>query len=183
MGVGLNVTQYIEAILQREGGFVDHPNDKGGPTNWGITEQVARSFGYFGDMRQLPRETAFNIYLERYWAQPKFDKVNDLSQSIAEEMLDTGVNMGTGTAAKFLQRALNVLNVQEQHYPDIEVDGSIGRMTLFALSSFLNRRGREGEAVLLKMLNSQQSVRYMEIAERDKRQETFQFGWQRHRVS
>ncbi|MFN3983729.1 MAG: glycoside hydrolase family 108 protein, partial [Caldilinea sp.] len=118
----MNVTQYIEAILQREGGFVDHPYDKGGPTNWGITEHVARSFGYFGDMRQLPRETAFNIYLERYWVQPKFDKVNDLSQSIAEEMLDTGVNMGTGTAAKFLQRALNVLNVQEQHYPDIEVD-------------------------------------------------------------
>ncbi len=52
----------LEFVLAREGGFVDHPNDRGGPTCWGITEQVARAHGYRGDIRELPRSTAEAIY-------------------------------------------------------------------------------------------------------------------------
>jgi lysozyme family protein len=174
---------YIDDLIKKEGGYVDHPHDKGGPTNWGITQQVARAWGYTGHMRDLPRQTAVAIYRDRYWVQPRFDQVNRISLPIAEELLDTGVNMGPAVASRFLQRALNVLNMQETRYPDIAVDGAIGRMTLSALESFIKWRGREGEIVLLRMLNGQQSVRYMEIAERDKRQESFQFGWQLHRVS
>src|SRR4051812_11797343 len=46
----------IEALIDREGGYVDHPADKGGPTCFGITEAVARAQGYSGPMRQLPRD-------------------------------------------------------------------------------------------------------------------------------
>lgn len=173
---------YIDELIEREGGFTDHPADRGGPTNWGITESVARAFGYLGRMEDMPRSTARRVYLERYWTQPRLDQVNEYSQLIAEEMLDTGVNMGTATAGKFLQRALNVLNNQGKSYPDIEVDGAVGRVTLAALRALLVNRGKDGETVLLRMLNAQQSVRYMEIAERDPTQEVFQFGWQRQRV-
>lgn len=179
----MNIDKYVDDVIRREKGYVNHPHDRGGPTNWGITEQVARAFGYEGDMRNLPQSTAKRIYKERYWLQPKFDAVDNISPMLAEELLDTGVNMGQGVAATFLQRALNVLNAQETHYPDIAVDGAIGRMTLFALREYLKRRGREGELVLFKMLNGQQSVRYIEIAERNKSQESFQHGWQAHRVT
>jgi lysozyme family protein len=179
----VNVEDYISQIIAREGGYADHPNDRGGPTNHGITQQVARAFGYMGDMRTMSVTIARQIYRERYWFQPGFSLVNMRSKTIAEELLDTGVNMGPGTAARFLQRALNTLNTDQQHYPDIGVDGAVGKMTLYALDQFLTRRGEDGVKVLLRMLNGQQSVRYIEISEADKRQESFQFGWQLHRVS
>lgn len=179
----MSIEQYIETLLGVEGGYVDHPHDRGGPTNWGITQEVARAWGYRGNMRDLPRPVAANIYRERYWTQPKFDEVNKLSAAIAEEMFDAGVNLGPAVATRFLQRALNVLNQAETLYRDVDVDGAIGRLTLAALETYLKRWKKDSEVVLLRMLNAQQSVRYMELAERDKRQESFEYGWQRQRVS
>ena len=50
------VDTLIEDLIEREGGekFTDHPSDRGGPTRWGVTEAVARAFGYEGDMRTMP---------------------------------------------------------------------------------------------------------------------------------
>ena len=177
------VTDVIDALIAREGGYVDHPADRGGPTRWGITEQVARAWGYAGDMQELPRETAEAIYLERYWTGPGFNQVAARTDTIAEELLDTGVNMGPMVASRFLQRALNVLNRGASVYPDVAVDGVIGRMTLHALDRFIAARGPEGLKVLLRMLNAQQSVRYIELAEARPSQEDFEYGWQRERVS
>lgn len=178
----MNIEQYLDDLLAREGGYVDHPDDPGGATNFGITETVARAWGYHGRMQDLPRSVARAIYRDRYWTQPRFDQVAEHSAAVAEELLDTGVNMGTGVAARFLQRALNVLNAEGKTYPDVEVDGVLGRMTVAALRAFLATRGKDGHVVLWKMLNAQQSVRYIEIAERTPSQEAFQFGWQHHRV-
>ena len=173
----------LSALCDREGGYVDHPADRGGPTCWGITEQVARAYGYTGEMRSLPRATAEAIYRERYWVAPKFDQVASRSTVIGEELLDTGVNMGPAVAAKFLQRSLNVLNRQAKAYPDIAADGLIGPMTLHALDQYIAQRGGEGVVVLLRLLNSLQAARYVEIAERDPTQEVFIYGWLRARVA
>lgn len=178
----MSIDAYIDGLIRREGGYVDHPADRGGPTNWGITEAVARAFGYQGEMRDMPQDIARAIYRERYWTQPKFDQVNAISPMLAEELLDTGVNMGSATAARFLQRALNVLNREGQSWPDVAVDGSIGRMTLAALHAFLRERGPDAQHVLWQMLNAQQAVRYIEIAEARPSQEAFMYGWQAHRV-
>lgn len=179
----MKVDDYIDALIAREGGYVDHPADRGGPTNWGITEQVARAFGYHGRMQDMPRALAKSIYLERYWEAPKFNLVNEHSAPVAEELLDTGVNMGTGVAARFLQRALNVLNADGKHYPDIAVDGAIGRVTIAALRAYLGARGKDGHVVLLRALNAQQAVRYIELAEARPSQEAFVHGWLLHRVA
>ena len=179
----MTLTDSIDKIIEIEGGYSNHPSDKGGPTMFGITEQVARAYGYLGDMQHLPRSTAVAIYLQRYWFAPKFNRVAELSPLIAEELMDTGINMGTGAASKFLQRALNTLNKRAAAYPDVTVDGTSGNITLFALKEFLKLRGKAGETVLYKMLNAQQSVRYMEISERNPSQEDFQFGWQNARVA
>lgn len=178
----MNLHDTVDALIGREGKYSNNPADKGGETMWGITVAVARAFGYAGPMASMPRSTAEQIYTERYWLQPGLDKVAALNEAIAEELLDTGVNMGSAVAGKFLQRALNVLNQDDKLYPNIVVDGGVGRMTLAALSAFLQARGQGGIAVLLSMLNAQQSVRYMEIAEANTAQETFEYGWQLNRV-
>jgi len=178
----MNLQATIDALVGREGGYANDPADRGGETMWGITAAVARAFGYAGAMRDMPRGVAVQIYTERYWTQPLFDQVAQRSAAIAEELLDTGVNMGTGIAARFLQRALNVLNQQAQTFPDVAVDGALGKVTLAALDSLLEARGKDGETVLLRMLNGQQAVRYIEIAEVNPGQERFEFGWQLNRV-
>lgn len=178
----MNLLETLNVLIGREGKYSNHQADKGGETMWGITAATARAFGYTGPMKDMSRTVAEAIYTERYWLQPKFDKVASLDLEIAEELLDTGVNMGPSVAGKFLQRALNVLNQGDKLYPNLTVDGAIGNMTLHALKVLLDARGAGGRTVLLRMLNAQQSVRYIELAEANASQESFEYGWQLNRV-
>jgi hypothetical protein len=84
----------IEEVIAREGGFVDHPADRGGPTRWGVTETVARANGYDGPMRSLPRDVAADIYRRLYWERPRFDAISARAPALAAELFDTGINMG-----------------------------------------------------------------------------------------
>src|SRR3546814_15468233 len=84
------------------GGFVDHPADRGGPTNWGITSAVARGEGFMGAMAALPQSLARSIYRRRYWETPGFHRVAEIAAVVAEELFDTGVNMGPAVALGFL---------------------------------------------------------------------------------
>lgn len=179
----MNFEPIIDAILVAEKGFVDNPADRGGPTNHGITEAVARKNGYDGPMQDLPVSLAREIYRRRYIAEPKFDLVALIDADIGAELIDTGVNMGPAHPAMFLQRWLNAFNDAGSRYADLFVDGRIGQVTLDALRAFLKWRGAEGRMVMLRALNSLQAVRYLEIAERDPSQRTFAYGWVRGRVS
>lgn len=169
----------IDAIIEVEGGYVSDPSDSGGETNFGITEQVARAAGYSGPMKELPRETAFEIYSKRYWDAVRGDDLAALSERVAEEVVDTGVNMGIGRAGKFLQQALNVLNDRGRLYSDISVDGAIGPGTVAALKAYLEKRD---EMVLLTALNCLQGAFYMDLAGRRDKDERFVYGWLKNRV-
>jgi Glycosyl hydrolase 108/Predicted Peptidoglycan domain len=157
------IDQLIEEVIEREGDYVDHPDDRGGPTRWGITESVARRQGYMDDMRHLPRSDAAAIYRRLYWVAPAFDKVAEITPKLAAEMFDTGINMGTGTAAGFLQRALNALN-RNGH------------------DAFFRQRGAAGEDVLLKAVEALQGAHYVRLAETRPSQEAFLYGWLANRI-
>lgn len=179
----VTVEQLIDGVLEREGGYVDHPSDRGGPTRFGITEAVARAHGYAGPMRQLPRDEAAGIYRRLYWVRPKFDQVAQRTVNLAAELFDTGVNMGPSVAITFLQRALTALNRNGKDYPDLTPDGRIGKQTLHALDAFLFTRGRQaGETVLLRALEALQGERYLRLAERRPANEAFLYGWLANRV-
>lgn len=178
----MDIDELISGVIGREGDYSNHPADKGGPTRWGVTEHVARAYGYKGDMRTLPRETAAAIYKRRYWTDVRFDQVAAVYPKVAEEMFDTGINMGQAVAAKFLQRALNLLNMGATTYPDLSIDGQIGAMTVAGLKSFKQRRGVAGQAVLLKTLDGFQVVRYADITEGRPANEAFFYGWIANRV-
>jgi len=177
------VDKTIDGIIKAEGGYVDHPNDRGGPTCWGITVAVARANGYQGDMHDLPIGFARAIYERRYITEPRFDQVMAIHEAIGTELIDTGVNMGPSRAAEFLQRWLNAFNARGSRYPDMFVDGRLGPISLDALRKFLVWRGAlEGGSVLLKALNHIQGARYLELAEANKTQEDFIYGWVRSRT-
>lgn len=178
----MDPTNLIDAVIDREGGYVDHSDDPGGATRWGITQATARAHGYTGDMRLLSRDRAAAIYRGAYWLRPALDRVADQAPALAAELFDTGVNMGPGVAAAFLQRALNALNRGASDYPDIAIDGAIGARTLAALDGFLTRRGRSGETVLLKAVEALQGERYLSLAERRPAAEAFLYGWLANRI-
>jgi len=173
----MTVDEIIERVLKAEGRYVNNPDDRGGETNWGITKATARAHGYNGPMRDLPRATAKQIYLDTYVVRPGFAKIAVLSPSIAAELVDTGVNMGPTVASRFLQRSLNALNQRGADYADIAVDGAAGPGTRTALTKYLAKRGPEGEARLLALLNALQGARYVELCEGRQANETFMYGW------
>lgn len=166
-----------------EGDYSDDPNDSGGKTRYGVTEAVARAYGYNGDMRALPFATAREIYRAQWWKLMRLDSVASLSEPIALEMFDTGVNRSQAFAVQSLQRALNSLNREQADYQDIASDGVMGALTLFALGQFLSKRGKDGEIVLLRALNCLQGASYIELAEHRPKDEAFVYGWLLRRVS
>jgi lysozyme family protein len=177
-----DIEALLDELIEREGGYVNHPADRGGPTRFGITEAVARAHGYGGAMAELPRDEAAAIYRRLYWLRPKFDEVAKRSPSLAAELFDTGANMGPAVAATFLQRALTALNRNGRDYPDLVPDGRIGERTLQALDAFLAIRGGSGETVLLRAIEALQGERYLRLAERRPANEAFLYGWLANRI-
>lgn len=116
----MNFDQAFDELLKHEGGYVNHKDDKGGATRYGITEAVARDVGYRGDMRDLPLDLAKRIYQDRYWHAVKAEQ---LPAQVRYLVFDAAVNSGVGQAARWLQRAVGVKD-----------DGVIGPQTLLALS-------------------------------------------------
>jgi lysozyme family protein len=171
-----------ETVLGKEAGYSDDPRDSGGQTKYGITEAVARAFGYVGPMNLLGLDQAKAIYRSRYWDALQLDRVASVAPAVAGELFDTAVNLGTDQAAIFLQRALNVLNKEGSWYPDVKADGRIGSMTLASLREFVCRRGAEGQLVLMRALNALQGAFYVELAERRAKDEAFVYGWLLNRV-
>lgn len=161
----------ISEILRKEGGYVNDPMDSGGETNFGITLQVARWYGYTGSMKDMPVSVAYQIYSDRYWDSVR---ASDMPDAVAEEIVDTAVNMGVKRASEFLQRSLNALSSCQ-----LEVDGLVGSKTIDALSGYLEKRDTE---TLLKALNCLQGAFYIELTERREKDKRFVYGWLKNRV-
>lgn len=176
------IKRIIDGVIAVEGGYVDHKDDPGGATKFGITQAVARANGYSGHMRDLPRSTAFQIYHTRYVVGPNFDDVAAIDEKVAEELIDTGVNAGQQRAAAWFQEALNGLNSRGADYPEVVADGDIGPATLSAFTAFKRRRGSAGTLIMLRALDALQGAHYMRLARDNSKFESFLNGWLLHRI-
>jgi lysozyme family protein len=114
----------IEEVIAREGGFVEHPADRGGPTKFGITKgTLARWRGRVvttGDVKTLDIGEARNIYQVLYVSQPGFA---ELPEPLRTQVVDFGVHSGPVQAVRALQRVLSVT-----------CDGVLGAQTRAALA-------------------------------------------------
>ncbi len=171
------VQEIVDYIIDVEGGYVDNKDDSGGETKYGVTEKVARAKGYKGHMSELPITFAQDLYVTEYYLAPKFNLVAEVSETLAKEMMDSGVNVGYRTPIKWFQRLLNVSNCKQKYYKDIEVDGYLGNKSIGAYTALCKRRGElEAERYIFNGLNSFQQVYYVELAERREKDETFVYG-------
>ncbi|WP_282235651.1 glycoside hydrolase family 108 protein [Salinicola endophyticus] len=172
----------IAEVIDREGGAVDHPADRGGPTRYGITEAVARADGYTGDMRDFPLAWAIRIYERRYWDSLALDSIQPVSETLVSYLFDYGVNSGPGRSGLELQMTLNALNDQQRLYPDVAEDGAVGSQTLAALDGYRRARGAEGVTVLAEAINGCRIAFCRELTRKRPTQEAFAYGWFRRVV-
>ena len=128
--------EIIEVVLEHEGGYVDDPDDRGGATNWGVTQAVYENFvGYKCDkeeIKNMDEETAKEIYHEKFWKPSRADK---LPAEVRETYFDMVVNHGQGGAVKILQQACNNKRKPENY---IDLDGGIGPNTIRAAKNLKN---------------------------------------------
>lgn len=170
----------IREVIGTEGGYVDDPEDSGGETRWGITEAVARQWGYDGHLSEFPETVAHEIYERGYWHPVCGDTLLQLSESVIKELFDTAVNCGVKRASQFLQTSLNAFNRRGKDYADVTTDGKIGPATRKALRSYLSRRE---DAVLVKALNCLQGAHYLSISQARPKDERFVYGWFKNRIT
>lgn len=160
----------FKEVIKIEKGYVNSEFDRGGETKFGISKKTYPEL----DIANLTLSDAKDIYFLDFWNCEFLTLSNIKDKEIAIELFDTSVNMGQEVAGKFLQTALNHMNRNQKIYKDLLVDGHIGAITLKALETIL-KRGEK--AKLLKALNGEQYVRYIEIITRHPEQEMNFVGW------
>ncbi len=158
----MSIEKYIATIIEREGGYVDHPDDKGGPTKFGITlktlQEIKGSQMNAADIAELSPEDAYKIYKENYLVKPGIINIKDYK--LQALMLDAAINHGASRAIKFLQK---ILCVQE--------DGIIGSITIQMANSFSN------PDLLRKKYICARIKFYGAIVNKDHTQAVFIEGW------
>lgn len=172
----------INRVIGIEGAFVNDSRDSGGATKYGITAATARQYG-IADVSGITVDQAFDIYIRGYWDKMSLDHVATLAPELAEELFEQAVNMGNVRPTEWLQRILNVLNLNGTHYADLKIDREMGEKTILALTAFLKRRGERGIKILVNGLNAYQSAFYFDLAGRREKDEAFAYGWQANRVA
>lgn len=151
----------IAAILAREGGYVDHPADRGGPTKYGITMRTLAAWRGHPvtkeDIRNLTEDEAARIYEQRYLKAGRLDRIAD--SQLQELVLDCAVHHGMTRAIRLLQQALGVAD-----------DGIFGPQTERALA-----QAEKGS--LVARLVRRRCLFMAEIVRRDPTQAAFIVGW------
>ena len=154
----------VEKMFPLEGGFCNDPDDKGGPTNMGVTLATWKSQGYdkdgdndidIDDLKLITSEDVINL-LRWYWNRWKADQI--VNQSIAEFLVDWVWNSGTA-GIKIPQRVLKV-----------GADGKVGPMTINAVNN----------ANQLELFNDLKAARREfidDICDNDWSQRKFKQGW------
>ena len=157
--------------IEKEGGFSNDAEDRGGRTNLGISEAVFEDalrrdiISGISDIRFLTIAQAKAIYKADYWFPIKLDMIQN--QEIAAEIFDTAVNMGRSRAIKIVQESLNFLGEK------LDVDGIMGNLTLVAIQKWINKDVR----ALFVCLNGFQFMKYVDIVRNDSSQIRFSRGW------
>lgn len=159
----------LDDIIQREGGYTNHPNDRGGPTNMGITQKTLS--GWYGrpatisEVRNLTREAAEEIYIKTFLTN---NRIDSLPEEIHDIMFDMSVNHGPKNAIILLQKALCGMGFITA------LDGLIGPKTREMVKKAIEQRG---EAELQNRINSERVAYFHLIVRRNPSQKDFLQGW------
>lgn len=165
-----NFNDLVGKILEAEGGFVNHPDDRGRATNrgicWNTWTQTAESIlgkePTLENLKDLTEGEAARIYKQEYWDKMNLDSIEN--KSLQHMIFDGGVNHGIGTSARMVQESINALGGQ------VKVDGALGPKTAEAINT------SDPEA-LFNQIKERRYAHYDKIIEDNPTQEVFRNGW------
>ena len=156
--------EVIASIVHREGGWSDHPDDRGGPTKYGITVATLGRWRKYGrnatrsELRTLTSQEAGEIYHAEYITRPGFAQI--AFEPLRVQCVDFGVNSGPPRAIRWLQRVCSCT----------PVDGVLGAVTARHVNALPGRLVNDAlVAARLRLLE--------DFMASDPRQETFRRGW------
>ena len=152
----------FEYILSVEGGYSNDKADKGGKTKYGIIEVEARKYGYQGDMRDLTKDIAKNIYKNKYYLSNNLDKIKD--KRVALSIADWTINSGSWGLKK-AQQTINILKGDV-----LVVDGKIGEKSIEAINTV-------NPEMFLTQYHELQRKFYYSIVKSNPSQSIFLKGW------
>ena len=185
--------------MAHEGLYSNDPSDRGGETYMGIARKFHADWDGWAIVDRIKEEVSkYNLkaalnanpvlktkvqdfYKKVFWDVLNLDRLQ--CQEIADELFDTGVNQGSGSAAKYFQMSLNLLNYNGKHFSDLKVDGDIGTKTLAAYNAYMltaqfrSRSVPRNTSTLLKAMSFFQAKKYFLICEADPGQEKYFYGW------
>lgn len=157
------IDDILDDVLRREGGYVNHPADRGGPTKFGITAATLGDWRRLGrvataqEVSALTSEEARRIYWQRYITDPGFEGVTH--EPLLALLIDAGVHSGPKRAVEWLQTALGVTP-----------DGILGPRTRAALA--------QADPVVLYHRVLATRLRFLgRLITNDRRQAAFAAGW------
>ena len=147
---------YFSLLMDFEGQVYEKdPNDPGGATKFGIDQRSHPAV----DIAALTRKAAERIYLSEFAASA----ASKLPSPFSFVYFDTAVNCGETTAARCLQKSV-----------DVRVDGRIGPETMTAVSAML-AAGDQGK--LLGRFCGQRDLYYKNLAFTRSSMQRFLKGW------
>ena len=171
--------------MENEGGYSKDPDDSGGETYRGITKKNFPDWEGWkivdacqpDNLEIIKNDTlegfVQSFYLKNFWNANKLDQIDLLIPELAERMFDDAVNMGSIRACKFFQQALNLLNKNQQSYPDITVDGNIGPGSINTLKLSLKTNPSKR---IVTVFTTLQGCFYIDLMTKNSTQEKF-VGW------
>lgn len=146
--MSISVEHIIKDIIRREGGYVNHPNDKGGPTKYGVTQKTLSNYlcreATVDEVKNITEETAYEIFERDYYEGPR---INTVPEQLRPVMTDAAVLYGPRRAIKFIQQIIN-----EAEFGPCSVDGILGpntrklinqaysQMTIYMLNAYVEER-------------------------------------------
>lgn len=78
------------------------------------------------------------LYWENFWNRINGEQLAAVSPEVACWVFDKAVNQDAPDGIRYLQDALNLLNVNQKLYPDLTVDGRPGPNTLDRLRRYMD---------------------------------------------
>ena len=126
------VMEIIEETVKVEGGFVNDPDDRGGATNMGVTQETYSNYigrkATVDEIENMRISEAVEIYYQNYWQAGKVDLLPDRLQHAYFDLL---VQHGPRHAGRILQQAA----VNRGWLAESEVDGIVGPGTRAAVQT------------------------------------------------
>ncbi len=154
------MTDLIADVIAREGGYVDNPDDTGGPTKYGITQATLSEYRKqpvtAQDVADLQMPEARLIYEAQYINAPGLYRITD--PTLQALLFDSAVQHGPETAVRWLQAAVSA-----------PIDGDCGPVTAAAANANPARAYRQVLATRVRYYGS--------IIEHDRSDAIFASGW------